>query len=316
MTHLALVGPTASGKSAVAMAYAGAHPDVELVSMDSMQVYRGMDIGTAKASRAERACVPHHMIDIAEPHEDFSVARFQNEARAVIGEVEARGHRALLVGGTGLYLLAVIDDLTFPGEDLARRATIDESCTTDTGLAAAYARLTEADPIAASRMEPGNRRRIVRALEVIELTGRPFSSFGAGIGAAHAPVVPVRIAGLTVDPEWLTPRLDSRIRAMIEVGWIDEVRALLQRPQGWSRTARQAIGYQELAAWIGGVEASLDVSDEASLEPVIEAVMVRSRQFARRQRAWFRREERIAWFAAGSKSPSAAHAVVAWWEAA
>lgn len=305
--HLALVGPTASGKSAVAMAYAESHSDVELVSMDSMQVYRGMDIGTAKASRSERACVPHHMIDIAEPHEDFSVARFQNEARAAIARVEARGHRALLVGGTGLYLRAVIDDLIFPGEDLALRATIDELCTTDAGLGAAYARLTKADPIAASRMEPGNRRRIVRALEVIELTGRPFSSFGAGIGAAHAPVVPVRIAGLTVDPEWLTPRLDARIRAMIEAGWIEEVRALVQRPDGWSRTARQAIGYQELAAWIG--------DGEASLEPVIEAVMVRSRQFARRQRAWFRREERVAWFAAGSKSPSATDAVVAWWEA-
>ena len=299
----------------MAMAYAEAHPYVELVSMDSMQVYRGMDIGTAKASRAERACVPHHMIDIAEPHEDFSVARFQAEARAAIAEVEARDHRALLVGGTGLYLHAVIDDLTFPGEDLALRASIDEACATEAGLATAYATLTEADPIAASRMEPGNRRRIVRALEVIELTSRPFSSFGAGIGAAHAPVVPVRIAGLTVDPEWLTPRLDSRIRAMIEVGWIDEVRALLQRPEGWSRTARQAIGYQELAAWIDGGEGALDGSDEASLESVIEAIMVRSRQFARRQRAWFRREERITWFAAGSKSPSAAHAVVAWWDA-
>ena len=287
--------------------------------MDSMQVYRGMDIGTAKAATAERARVPHHMIDIAEPHEDFSVARFQAEARAAIAGVEARGHRALLVGGTGLYLQAVIDDLTFPGEDLARRATIDESCATEAGLAAAYARLTEADPVAASRMEPGNRRRIVRALEVIELTGRPFSSFGAGIGAAHAPVVPVRMAGLTVDPEWLTPRLDSRIRAMIAAGWIEEVRALMARPDGWSRTARQAIGYQELAAWIDDGEASDDRvregTGEASLEPVIEAVMVRSRQFARRQRAWFRREERVAWFAAGSKSPSATDAVVAWWDA-
>ena len=222
--HLALVGPTASGKSALAMAYAGTHADIEIVSMDSMQVYRGMDIGTAKAMPAEQRAVPHHMIDVAEPHEDFSVARFQAEARAVIASIEARGHRALLVGGTGLYLQAVIDDLRFPGEDLARRARIDEGCDSEPGLADAYARLTELDPVAASRMEPGNRRRIVRALEVIELTGRPFSSFGAGIGADHTPMFSVRIAGLALDAKPLAARLDVRMRTMIDAGWIDEVR--------------------------------------------------------------------------------------------
>lgn len=305
--HLALVGPTASGKSALAMAYAGMHADIEIVSMDSMQVYRGMDIGTAKAMPAEQRAVPHHMIDVAEPHEDFSVARFQTEARAVIASIEARGHRALLVGGTGLYLQAVIDDLQFPGEDLARRARIDEGCDSELGLADAYARLSELDPVAASRMEPGNRRRIVRALEVIELTGRPFSSFGAGIGANHAPMFSVRIAGLSLDAKPLAARLDARMQAMIDAGWIDEVRALAARPAGWSRTARQAIGYKELAAFVAG--------QETSLKSVMEAISIRSRQFARRQRAWYRRTDRVVWCDATQKTPPLLDAVVAWWEA-
>ena len=304
--HLALVGPTASGKSALAMAYAGAHGDVEIVSMDSMQVYRGMDIGTAKATPADRAAVPHHMIDVADPHEDFSVARFQSAARAAIASIEARGHRALLVGGTGLYLQAVIDDLRFPGEDLALRARIDEECDSEVGLADAYARLRVLDPVAASRMESGNRRRIVRALEVIELTGRTFSSFGAGIGAQHASVIPVRIAGLALDAETLSTRLEARVRAMIAAGWIDEVRALLARPAGWSRTARQAIGYQELAALVDG--------PETPLAAAIERIAVRSRRFARRQRAWYRRNDRVKWYDASDKTPSAPDAVVAWWE--
>ena len=288
------------------MAYAREHDDVEIVSMDSMQVYRGMDIGTAKATPAEQRAVPHHMIDVAEPHVDFSVVRFQEEARAAIAAIEARGHRALLVGGTGLYLQAVIDDLRFPGEDLVVRGRIDAGCDSESGLAEAYARLTELDPLAASRMEPGNRRRIVRALEVIELTGHSFSSFGAGIGARHPSIIAVRIAGLALDAATLSARVDLRVRAMIEAGWIDEVRALAARPAGWSRTARQAIGYRELAAFVAG--------QETSLESAIEAIAIRSRRFARRQRAWYRRSDRVEWCDATQKSPPLLDAVVARWE--
>ena len=273
--------------------------------MDSMQVYRGMDIGTAKASVAEQARVRHHMIDIADPSEDFSVARFQAEARVVIADIEARGHRALLVGGTGLYVQAVIDDLRFPGEDLELRERIDTAYSGDDGLAIAYASLIDRDPVAAARMEPGNRRRIVRALEVIELSGRPFSSFGAGIGAGHAPVIDVRFAGLTLDAETLSARVDQRLDSMLDAGLVDEVRLLAARTGGWSRTARQAIGYKEIVEFLEG--------RLGSIEEAIERVAVRSRQFGRRQRAWFRREARITWFDATDKSPPAAEQVMAWW---
>ena len=273
--------------------------------MDSMQVYRGMDIGTAKASPSEREQVHHHMIDVADPSEDFSVARFQGEARAAIRVIEARGHRALLVGGTGLYVQAVIDDLRFPGEDLVRRGEIEARYAGDDGLVAAYATLRDRDPVAAARMEPGNRRRIVRALEVIESTGQPFSSFGAGIGACHAVVVPVRIAGLTLDAETLASRIEHRLTGMLDAGLLDEVRMLAARPEGWSRTARQAIGYKELVEVLDGRLASMDAA--------IEQVLVRSRQFGRRQRAWFRRDDRITWFDSTAKSPTAADVVMAWW---
>ncbi|MBK5289242.1 MAG: tRNA (adenosine(37)-N6)-dimethylallyltransferase MiaA [Acidimicrobiia bacterium] len=301
---MALVGPTASGKSALALAAAAEWPDIELVSMDSMQVYRGMDIGTAKPSAAEQAAVRHHLIDIADPSEDFSVVRFQGAARAAIREIESRGRRALLVGGTGLYLQAVIDDLRFPGEDLELRARIDARCEDPTGLEVAYAELAERDPVAAGRIEPGNRRRIVRALEVIELTGQPFSSFGAGIGGSHPSVVDVRIAGLRLDAPTIATRVEDRVAAMLAAGLVEEVRGLAARPDGWSRTARQAIGYKELLKHLDG---------EASLEEATEQILIRSRNFARRQRAWYRRDGRVHWFDVEEKRPSLAAEVMAWW---
>ncbi len=268
--------------------------------MDSMQVYRGMDVGTAKPSPAEQARVPHHLIDIADPSEDFSVVRFQAAAREAIAGIEARGRRALLVGGTGLYLQAVIDDLRFPGEDLELRAAVDARIGTN-GLPDAYAELAARDPVAAGRIEPDNRRRIVRALEVIELTGRPFSSFGPGIGGRHRPVVAVRIAGLRLDPEAASNRIEARIAAMAAGGLEAEVRTLAAAP--WSRTARQAIGYKEVLGYLTG--------DVPSLDAALELTAQRSRVFARRQRAWFRRDERIEWFDANT-APDAG-AVVAWW---
>ena len=257
--------------------------DVELVSIDSMQVYRGMDIGTAKPSAAERARVPHHMIDVAEPAEDFSVARFQSEARAAIAGVEARGRRALLVGGTGLYLRAVVDDLRFPGEDRALRDAIDARYEGDDALALAYADLSARDPVAAARIEPGNRRRIVRALEVMELTGHRFSWFGQGVNGSLETVVPVRIAGLRVDRPVTAARIEARVARMRAAGLHEEVRRLAAAP--WSRTARQAIGYKEVLDHVQG--------RVASYEDALAETVTRTRRFARRQEAWFRRDARV-----------------------
>lgn len=273
--------------------------------MDSMQVYRGMDIGTAKIGIADQARVAHHMIDIADPGEDFSVARFQAEARAAIANIEGRGHRALLVGGTGLYVQAVIDDLQFPGEDLAVRARIDAHLDSSDALAAAYSDLQTRDPVAASRIEPGNRRRIVRAFEVMEITGRPFSSFGAGLNSGLAPVVKVRIAGLALDTAETSTRIEARVQAMAQRGLVDEVRTLAAAP--WSRAARQAIGYKEILSFLEG--------EIASVEAALELITQRTRSFARRQRAWFRRDARIGWCNADNKLSAPLDAVMAWWSA-
>ncbi len=277
--------------------------DVEIVSVDSMQVYRGMDVGTAKPTPADRARVPHHMIDIADPGEDFSVARFQAEARAAILDVERRGRRALLVGGTGLYLRAVVDDLCFPPEDLELRELIDARYPGDDGLARAYTDLTLRDQTAASRIEPNNRRRIMRALEVIQSTGRPFSSFGVGLNEPLARVIPVRIAGINVDRMVGGARIDARLARMVDAGLVDEVRRLSSAR--WSRTAKQAIGYKEVLDYLRG--------SIASLELALMVVETRTRRFARRQEAWFRRDRRIEWFGDGTKTPPEADAVMAWW---
>src|SRR5262249_2956409 len=179
--HLAIVGPTASGKSAIALSIATALPDVEIVSLDSMQVYRGMDIGTAKPVAEELAAVPHHLVDVVEPSTEWSVRDTQHAAHAAIAGIEARGRRALIVGGTGLYVRAVIDALQVPPRDMARRDALEAEVAEPAGLAIAYERLTGLDPLAAARIDPGNARRIVRALEVIDATGRRFSSFGPGL---------------------------------------------------------------------------------------------------------------------------------------
>ena len=286
-THLAIVGPTACGKSALALEVARTFGDVEIVSVDSMQVYRGLDIGTAKPTVAERTAVTHHLIDVTDPDEEWSVARFQLEARAAVADIEARGKRALLVGGTGLYVQAVIDPLTFPPEDRAVRDEILARTATPGGLADTYAELTGLDPTAAAAIEPGNARRIARALEVIEVTGRPFSSFGAGIQEFGATVFPVRVAGVWLPRAALAVRIEQRFARMRDDGLVDEVRALAEAGM-LSRTARQAIGYREVLAHLDGTD--------PSLEAALDAAVVRTRQFARRQRMWFRRDPRIQWF--------------------
>lgn len=274
------MGTTASGKSALAHALAREVGDLEICSVDSMQVYRGMDIGTAKPSAAERAEVPYHLLDLAEPDHDFSLPEFQAAMAEALAGIEARGHRALLVGGTALYLRAVVDGLTLPPPYLEVRAELEAE--PDTALL--HARLAELDPVGATRMEPTNRRRVVRALEVTLGSGRPFSEHGPGL-EDHPPTA-FRLVGVWLPREVVADRIRARYAAQIEAGFVDEVRALLARPAGLSRTARQALGYRQL---IGHVE------DGVPLEEAVTAAIHRTTRFARRQRSWFRRDHRIQW---------------------
>lgn len=278
---VAILGPTASGKSAVAMAAARAVEGIEVVSVDSMQVYRGMDIGTAKATPAQRAEVRHHLLDLVDPWDEVSVAEFQAAYRDAFAELTGRGARALLVGGTGLYLRAVVDGLEIPPQWPAHRRELEEEAAA-VGPAALHARLAALDPVAASRMEPTNTRRVVRALEVCLGSGRRFSSFGPGLDTYPSTDV-VQIA-LRWERAALGARIDRRVGEMIAAGLLDEVRALLAHPLGMSRTARQALGYKEL---IGHIEGHVGLDD------AVAAIAQRTRQFAVRQERWFQRDPRL-----------------------
>jgi len=278
--HLAVVGPTASGKSALAFELARRRGDCEIVTVDSMQVYRGMDIGTATPTPAEQADVPHHLLDIVDPDDDYTVSRFQSDCLAVLADIEARGKRALLVGGTGLYLQAVVDDLEIPGQFPEARAELDAEPDTS----ALFARLEGLDPTAAARMEPSNRRRVVRALEVTLGSGRPFSSYGPGLDTY--PPSPFPIMGLEIERPLLDQRIEARYAEQIAAGFVAEVEALLARPAGLSRTARQALGYAEV----------LDHLEHGTpLDEAVDHAVRRTRRFARRQQRWFSRDPRITW---------------------
>jgi tRNA dimethylallyltransferase len=256
---VAVVGTTASGKSALGLAVARALGDVEVVSIDSMQVYRGMDIGTASPTAAERAEVRHHLVDVADPWEEWSLARFQAAAVEALADVAARGRRALLVGGTGLYLRAVIDGLEIPGQHPEVRAELEAEPDTR----ALHRRLQELDPLAASRMEPDNRRRVVRALEVTLGSGRPFSSYGPGL-EVHPATVPQ--VGIRLPTEVVAARIEARYHAQVEAGFLAEVDALLALDHPLSRTAAQALGYRELIAHRRGelpLDAALDPGEVA-----------------------------------------------------
>jgi tRNA dimethylallyltransferase len=288
--HLALVGSTASGKSAVALEMARRIDGVELVSVDSMSVYRGMDIGTAKPSRQDRAEVPHHLLDLADPDERFTVTRFAAAAAVALAGIEARGHTAILVGGTGLYLQAVLGDIEPPGEWPDLRAELeaeidDHPQGPEAGSARLHRRLAQADPIASARMTPTNRRRVARALEVTIGSGRPFSSFGAGIGAY--PPIPFALIGVWLPRDVVAARIAERVTAMVEAGLVAEVGALLDRPGGLGPTARQALGYREVLSHL---------EQGADLASVLELTRVRTQGFAVRQRRWFRRDPRIRWY--------------------
>ena len=279
--RVAVIGPTASGKSSVAMAVAESAGDVELISVDSMQVYRGMDIGTAKPTEAERARVRHHLIDLVEATDEYTVAEFQRSYHTVLADLAQRHRRAILVGGTGLYHRAVVDGLDLPGEwpELRRRFA---DAVEAQGPEQLHARLAEVDPVAAARIEPTNARRIVRALEVCEGSGRSFSSFGPGLDAY--PPTPITQVGLRWDRGALTERIERRVHQMMADGLLDEVRVLATR--GLSKTAAQALGYKELLAHLDG---------QAGLDEAVAQIVLRTRQFAVRQERWFRRDPRIRW---------------------
>ena len=281
---VALVGPTASGKSALAHAVAFHHHDtVEILAVDAMTVYRGMDLGTAKPTRAERAEVSYHLLDLVDPSEEFTVAQYQRAARAAAADVWRAGHKVLYVGGTGLYGRAVLDNLAIPGQYPHVRALLEERAHDE--LPVLYAELEVLDPLAASRMEGTNARRVVRALEVTLGSGRPFSSFGEGL-VTYGPARVVQIA-LQSDFEQLDLRIASRFHAWMDRGLLQEVVALASAPGGLSRTARQAVGYRELLRHI---------EEGADLEACVDDAIIQSRRLARRQRSWFLRDPRIEWF--------------------
>jgi tRNA dimethylallyltransferase len=278
----AVVGPTASGKTEAALELAG-ELGAEIVSVDSMLVYRGMDVGTAKPSQEQQARVPHHLLDLAAPSERFTVARFQLCARPVLARVE----RPLLVGGSGLYFRAVVDDLSFPPEDPVVRASLEAEAD-DLGADELYRRLAETDPVAAARIEPGNVRRIIRALEVTAITGAPFSSFAAAWDRYDP--TRVRAAGIRIERDVLARRIGERVLAMLEAGWLDEVRGLVDGGFGAWLTSTQAIGYAEIVQHLDG---------RLSLDEAAERTVKRTKELARRQTAWFRRDPRVRWFDAG-----------------
>jgi tRNA dimethylallyltransferase len=283
---LALVGPTASGKTEASIAVAEAL-GAEVVSVDSMLVYRGMDVGTAKPSAAQRSRIRHHLLDLADPWEPFSVAAYRRSADAALEDIDRRGGVPLLVGGSGLYLRAVVDRLEFPATCAATRALLEAEASS-IGPQPLHARLQAFDPIAAARIEPSNTRRVVRALEVAAITARPFSSFATDW--ERYPQDAVRAAGIDVPRDVLHARIELRVASM----WPDlmaETEALVAAGSASFLTSTQAIGYAEALATL---------ADELSEEEARRRTVRRTKALARRQMAWFRRDPRIRWFAAGA----------------
>jgi tRNA dimethylallyltransferase len=276
------VGSTASGKSELAHSLALERGDVEIISVDAMSVYRGMDLATAKPTLAAQREVPYHLIDLVEPSDEFTVAEFQRAARDAKSTIETAGHRVVYVGGTGLYGRAVLDDLDIPGLYPEVRATLDAR--SESELDALYDELCRLDPLAASRIERTNARRVVRALEVTIGSGRPFSSYGEGL-MTYGPVRVVQV-GLDVELDVLDVRIERRFRAWMDEGLLQEVARLRERPGGLSRTARQAVGYRQLLSHL---------EEGSALEACVTDAITQSRRLARRQRSWFRRDPRVEW---------------------
>ncbi|MGZ0049655.1 tRNA (adenosine(37)-N6)-dimethylallyltransferase MiaA [Brevibacillus gelatini] len=279
-----IIGPTAVGKTQLSLDLAQQF-NGEIISGDSMQVYRGMDIGTAKAEPAELALVPHHLIDIKNPDEDYSVALFQESATRLITEINQRGRLPFIVGGTGLYIESVTHRFQFAQasqnpelrEQLQRLAEAE-------GVEALHARLADVDPITAQRLHPNDVKRVIRALEIYESTGYKMSDFQ--LRAQHSPYDLVMI-GLTMERAVLYERINRRVDLMIEAGLVDEVRGLLDKGYDASMVSMQGLGYKELIPYLYG---------EITLEKAINDIKQRTRHFAKRQLSWFRRMPEVQWF--------------------
>lgn len=293
---IVIAGPTATGKTAVSVELAKAL-DGEIISADSMQVYRHMSIGTAKVTAEEMEGVPHHLIDVIEPSVPFSVAAYQRLADAAIMDITARGRLPILVGGTGLYIRSVIDELQFPAGELtseirerleARAAGVEPETL--------YEELLAKDPAAENIIHPKNKRRIIRALEVIELTGRPFSQFHRA-WSDRSSRYELAMFGLTFERAFLHERIDRRVDKMVESGLLDEVRSLVDDGCEEFLTSRQAIGYKEIIRHLKG---------EMALEDAISTTKARTRQYAKRQLTWFRADPRVTWVDMTEKSAYAA----------
>lgn len=278
---LVILGPTAVGKTAVAVKVAR-RLQGEIISADSMQVYRHLDIGTAKPTRAEQQGVPHHLLDVVDPDEEFNVARFQAEVNALIPQIAARGHLSLLVGGTGLYIRAVVDNYAFGpgGRNPTLRAALQAQAA-EVGSAALHAELARVDPEAAARIHPADTRRIIRALEVKTTTGRAISQSGRGL-----PLYRTLQIGLIRDRARLYAAIDARVDKMLAGGLVEETKWLLE--QGYPETlpALQALGYKELIPYLRGL---------LTLEEAARILKQQTRRFAKRQLTWFRRDRRIIW---------------------
>ena len=278
---VAVVGATAAGKTGLSLDLAEALGG-EVVNTDAMQLYRGMDVGTAKLPPDERRGIPHHLLDTLEVTEPATVAEFQEQARAVIAELRGRGATPVLVGGSALYTRAVLDEFEFPGTDPEVRTRLEAELA-EVGSAALHARLAEVDPESAARILVENGRRVVRALEVLEITGRPFSATLPRLEYVDPRTVQV---GVDIDRPTLDARIAQRVEEMFAAGFVAEVERLLERGLAQGRTAGRAIGYPEVAAHLAG---------ELSLDEARERTVVATRRFARRQDAWFRKDPRIRW---------------------
>ncbi|MDO5033913.1 MAG: tRNA (adenosine(37)-N6)-dimethylallyltransferase MiaA [Actinomycetaceae bacterium] len=276
-----IVGPTASGKSGVALGLARSLGGAEIVSMDAFSLYRGMDIGTAKPSRTELDEIPHHQIDVLNIDEEASVARYQSEARADVEAIEGRGNQPIAVGGSALYIHALFDVMEFPGTDPKVRAYVEERAKME-GFAALYRELRLRDPKAAESIHPNDSRRIVRALEVMELTGRPFSA----TMPMREFVRPSILIGMRRSLDSLDARIEERTSQMIEAGFVREVEALMDEGLADTPTAAKATGYEPVMRYLLG---------EISLEEAKELIELHTRQLVRKQMKWFRRDERINW---------------------
>ena len=297
MRPIAVVGPTASGKSALGLALAH-ELGGEVVNVDSMQLYRGMDIGTAKLSPAEREGIPHHQLDVWDVTETASVARYQQAALRDIEDIMSRGKTPILVGGSMLYAQALVDDWQFPPTDPQVRAKY-EARRADIGTDALHAELARVDPAAAAIIEDKDPRRTVRALEVIELTGKPFKASQPPKNGS--PRWGTKLLGLRTDSEWLNPRIEKRTRLMFEQGLVEEVERLQDKGLVADSTAGRAIGYAQVLQAQRG---------ELAWEDAVERTITGTRRYVRRQRSWFNRDKRITWLdAAGDTTAEALHAL-------